>query len=202
VKPGQTALNVIPVLANSSASARVRPMRPWLRRAIGGDIGVADKTRSRRDVDQPRARASRFQVGENRARDEIGAGQIDSDRARPRPGSVLSNGALGASPALLTRMVTGPSALRALSSPAETAASEVTSNESTITAEPSGMKRAMSSSGALRRPARLTRAPARARASGRRHADAASRACHQRMMAVEKFVCHVAAACAAAARAS
>src|SRR5580692_3193560 len=30
VKPGQTALTVIPVLANSSASARVRPMRPCL----------------------------------------------------------------------------------------------------------------------------------------------------------------------------
>jgi len=44
-----------------------------LRRAIGGDIAVADEARGRSDVDEPRARASRFQVGENRARDEIGA---------------------------------------------------------------------------------------------------------------------------------
>ena len=61
------------------------------------------------------------------------------------------------------------------------------------------MPRAMPSSGAR---AASRKAHARAGPSEskrRRGADAASRAGHQRMMAIERFVRHVAAACAAAA---
>jgi hypothetical protein len=60
-----------------------------LRRAISGDIGVADKARGRRDVDEPGTRAARFQVGENGARDEIGAIQVHSEHARPEAGICL-----------------------------------------------------------------------------------------------------------------
>ena len=83
VKPGQTALTVMPVPANSSASARVRPMTPCFAADIGRDIGVALKPRGRGDVDDPRLWPARLQIRQDGLRHEIDAGEVGRDHPRP-----------------------------------------------------------------------------------------------------------------------
>src|SRR5438477_12830828 len=83
---------------------------------------------------------------------------------------VLPNGALSASPALLTRMSTGPKRLTADSNTAGTAEGTVTSSTSTAAMDSrSEIARACASSRSRRRPSNVTPAPARASAN----ADAA-----------------------------
>ena len=79
--------------------------------------------------------------------------------------SVFTNGALGASPALLTRISMEPNALRADAMPARTLASSVTSKSACDLRRRMGQRGLTVASGSRRRPARLTRAPALAQAT-------------------------------------
>src|SRR5580692_7742120 len=79
--------------------------------------------------------------------------------------SVFTNGALGASPALLTRISMEPNALRADAMPARTLASSVTSKSARMCVGAWASEACTVASGSRRRPARLTRAPALAQAT-------------------------------------
>ena len=136
-----------------------------LGRAICGDIGVAGQARGGSDVDEARADAVSLEVRQRRMRDIVDAREIDRQHMRAQSSaSVLSNEALGASPALFTRIETGPNAARARSSPRPMATGSVTSKPSMTIAAPAGSDAAIVSSGSRRRPARATFAPAAASA--------------------------------------
>ena len=103
VTPGATALIRMPVGPNSRASARVRPMRPGLRGAVGGGLGDAHLAEPRGDVDDRAAalldhRRQRRAAGVERGR-EVGR----RSRRPTRPASISRNGPTCVRPALFTR---------------------------------------------------------------------------------------------------
>ena len=127
-------------------------------------------------------RAEALDVGERGMRHVIDAGQIGREHARPQiAGLVLRNGALGASPALLTRMAIWPNASRARASPAIDGFASVTSNPSRTSAAPSGSAPGDFAQRLRAPPGKVTRAPAPDKRPGDRSADAGARAGNERM---------------------
>ncbi len=83
--------------------------------AIGRDISVACQSGSRGNVDDARALAEGFQVRQRRFVTLNTPVRSTPITFSQRSSSVFSKGALGASPALLTRIETGPNFARAFS---------------------------------------------------------------------------------------